>query len=56
VAYKMLNHGSYDYRVTADGYEPQEGRITVSDESRELHIELQPTTVVVDSTSMSLQN
>lgn len=56
VAYKMLNHGSYDYRVTAEGYEPQEGQITVSDESRELHIELQSTTAVADSTSVSPQN
>lgn len=42
MAYKMLNHGSYAYKVTAEGYETQEGVITVSDESREITIELLP--------------
>lgn len=42
MAYKMLNHGLYAYKVTAEGYETQEGVITVSDESREITIELLP--------------
>ncbi len=42
LAYKMLPHGSYAYKVSAEGYVPQEGTIVVSDESREINIELLP--------------
>ena len=42
LAYKMLNHGSYAYKVSAEGYESEEGIITVSDESREINIDLLP--------------
>ena len=42
LAYKMLPHGSYTYKVSAEGYVPQEGEIVVSDESREINIELLP--------------
>ena len=46
LAYKMLNHGSYAYKVSAEGYESEEGIITVSDESREINIDLTPITAL----------
>ena len=52
MAYKMLEHGSYAYRITAEGYESRQGIITVSDESREINIELLPTQFVAESAPM----
>lgn len=42
MAYKMLPHGSYSYSVSAEGYQTQYGSMQVSDESREMHVELMP--------------
>lgn len=42
VAYQMLPHGSYQYAIMAEGYQTQHGIITVSDQSRELQVELEP--------------
>lgn len=42
IAYQILPHGSYHYAVSADGYQTQRGIITVSDQSRELRVELLP--------------
>ncbi len=52
MAYKMLKHGSYAYRISAEGYESQQGVITVSDESREINIELQPIPTEAETTTM----
>ena len=42
MAYKILPHGSYSYSVSAEGYQTQYGSMQVSDESREMHVELMP--------------
>lgn len=42
VAYKLLTHGAYPYKISAEGYYSQEGVISVSDQSTELIVKLDP--------------
>lgn len=42
VASKIINHGTYRYRVSADRYYPQEGTFFVSPQSTEIQISLRP--------------
>lgn len=41
-AYKLLNHGTYPYSIVAEGHFAQQGTIVVSDESREMVVNLIP--------------
>lgn len=41
-AYKLLRHGTYRYSIVAEGHYAQQGTIVVSDESREMTVNLIP--------------
>lgn len=42
IAYKMLEHGSYPFSISAEGYQSLEGVFVVSDQSKQMEVVLTP--------------